>query len=203
MNALALQPEPLLASLDIYVPDSQAFLILTAPCDEAGDFLFDYLTNYRRLEGYGFGTIGKKPGNPRVVWIREQRRSRWFREYLWSAGQVVELIDEVWEEVGVRWITPMPVIAAPASPMPAPVQVVKPPKAALWDEERMADAMGLSGAELHDRLESGLWVYKWTDRIEKWNMDLPVKVLIRNDYLFNEIAQRFNVKNKEKRRVID
>lgn len=202
MQALALQPNIDIPALDLYVPDSQAFLILTAPCDEAGDFLFDYLTNYRRLEGYGFGTIGKKPGNPRVVWIRAQRRSMWFREYLWSAGQVVELIDEVWEEVGASWCE-MPAAPLAAPPMPAPVQVVKPPKAALWDEERMADAMGLSGAELHDRLESGLWVYKWTDRIEKWNMDLPVKVLIRNDYLFNEIAQRFNVKNKEKRRVIE
>lgn len=200
MQALALQPNIEIEPLDLYVPESGAFLILTAPCDEAARYIFEYLTAWRDLEleeGRRLGTVGKKEKDPKVVWIRAQRRSRWFREYLWSAGQVVKLIDEVWVEVGSKWIS-VPEPMAPASPMPmiAPAPVTP---SGIRGLIQMAGEMKLPAPELERRLEAQTFAYVVTKMIECRGIEEGANnwYRIKREYFFDKRDADHNIANRD------
>lgn len=130
----------------------------------------------------------------------------------WDSEEAAEYLEGRWlEEFGDLFEEdPPPAPSAPIFPplslaVPAePLVAARTEKPALWDESRMAEAMGLTEAAFVERLESGYWMYKYSNRIETWDESKrPLKV-VKYRYSFTEAVRSQNIKNKDKqRRVVE
>lgn len=129
-----------------------------------------------------------------------EQRARWTRRRLkfWASNEAAGYLEECWiEEFGDLF--------EEVEQPPAPLQLVAPvalkiEKPALWDESRMAEAMGLTETELHARLEAGRYDYKYTHRQEDWQRATDGRRLnlVGNKYLFGPVQQRWNEKRVNK-----
>src|ERR1700752_851673 len=112
---------------------------------------------------------------------------------------VADYMRAAWE----REITPTK-MAALNHPLPQPAAMVPGPKAPLWNEEQMAARMGTEPHILHERLERGVFWYKYTHRAERWAPSHDGGVLKdlthEYTYLFDERAQRWNLTHVDKRK---
>lgn len=134
-------------------------------------------------------------------WDRGRRR----RVEFWRSEDAAGYLEACWvEEFGhLLEMEEKPKDAEPlliTSADPAPVKTEKP---ALWDETRMAEAMGLPEAVFVERLESGYWCYRYSQRVEGWDESRrPLKV-VKYRYSFTEAVRNQNIKNRDKRKKIE
>lgn len=155
MNYLALQPAPAaLEPLDIRISASHSLLVCIAPCEDASDWLFEYLASWQEKEGHIFGTVGKNPRQPIVIWTLACQRSSFFRERVWTAPEIELLLCEVWEEIGAEWISVEPRPSVPPIPAPMPrVELRNEEWSSLRSLNWMAAAMEMDPDRLYRRLE--------------------------------------------------
>lgn len=129
------------------------------------------------------------------------------REEFWHCEDAAGYLEERFEEEWGWLIQEEPKIEAPPPALVAPAQIVAPLKTSkdVIGEPEMAEAMGIPVHVLHERLDRGMYWYKFKQCLVRWKKDVDHLGVLRTlveekEYLFSETDQEWNKRNVSRRR---